>query len=141
MMATRQVLTHPTDTIYESRPDGSLLMRLREPLGSYAGRVTEWLEHWAAATPDRVFLARRHGERWRTVSYAQALDAVCAIAQALLDRDLSIGRPVLILSGNGIEHGLLALAGLHAGVPFVPVSTAYSLVSRDSQNCARSSRQ
>src|SRR5262249_41745483 len=43
----------------------------------------------------------------------------------------SIGRPVLILSGNGIEHGLLALAGLHAGIPFVPVSTAYSLISTD----------
>jgi feruloyl-CoA synthase len=39
--------------------------------------------------------------------------------------------PVLILSGNGIEHGLLSLACLHVGVPFVLVSTAYSLLSTD----------
>jgi feruloyl-CoA synthase len=44
---------------------------------------------------------------------------------------VSLKRPVLILSGNGIEHGLLALACLNVGIPFVPVSTAYSLVSTD----------
>jgi hypothetical protein len=39
-----------------------------------------------------VFLARRVGEGWRSVSYVQALDDACAIEQALLDRRLSITR-------------------------------------------------
>jgi hypothetical protein len=48
------------------------------------------LDH--ALAPDRVFLARRVGEGWRSVSYVQALDDACAIEQALLDRRLSITR-------------------------------------------------
>jgi feruloyl-CoA synthase len=78
-----------------------------------------------------VLLASRDGEGWRKITYLEALNAARAIGQALLDRGLSLKRPVLILSGNGIEHGLLALACLNVGIPFVPVSTAYSLVSTD----------
>jgi len=53
------------------------------------------------------------------------------LAQGLLDRGLGPQRPLMILSGNGIEHALLSLAAMHAGVPVAPVSTAYSLLSRD----------
>ncbi len=53
------------------------------------------------------------------------------MAQALLDRGLSAERPLLILSGNGIDHALLGLAAMHVGVPYAPVATAYSLQSRD----------
>jgi feruloyl-CoA synthase len=38
---------------------------------------------------------------------------------------------VAILSGNDLEHLTLALGAMWAGVPYVPVSTAYSLVSQD----------
>jgi feruloyl-CoA synthase len=130
-MGIRPVPMYLGDASFEPRQDGSLLVRRPEPLGPYPGRLTERLEHWAAVAPDRVFLARRAGESWRSVTYAQALEAACAIGQALLDRGLSMTRPVLILSGNGIEHGVLSLACLHVGVPFVPVSTAYSLVATD----------
>ena len=58
-------------------------------------------------------------------------DAARRIGQALLDRGLCRNRPVLILSGNGIEHALLSLACLHVGVPFVALATAYSLLSSD----------
>jgi feruloyl-CoA synthase len=78
-----------------------------------------------------VLFASRDGEAWRKITYLEALNAARAIGQALLDRGLSHERPVLILSGNGIEHGLLALACLNVGIPFAPVSTAYSLVSTD----------
>jgi feruloyl-CoA synthase len=130
-MRIRPVPMYLLDARFEPRPDGSLLVRRPEPLGPYPSHLTERLEHWAARAPDRVFLARRAGESWRRVSYAQALEAACAIGQALLDRGLSLTRPVLILSGNGIEHGVLSLACLHVGVPFVPVSTAYSLIATD----------
>jgi feruloyl-CoA synthase len=38
---------------------------------------------------------------------------------------------VVILSENDLEHALLALGCLVAGVPFVPTSPAYSLISQD----------
>ena len=130
-MDTRISPVHVRDAEFEACADGSLLVRNPEPLGSYPRRMTEWLECWAARTPDRLFLAARSGKGWRKVSYAEALAAARAIGQGLLDRGLSAKRPVLILSGNSIEHALLSLACLHVGVPFVPISTAYSLVSRD----------
>jgi feruloyl-CoA synthase len=116
---------------FESFPDGSLRVRHPMELGAYPGRFTDRLQHWATVAPDRVLLASRDGEGWRKVTYREVLNAAGAIGQALLDRGLSATRPVLILSGNGIEHGLLSLACLHVGIPFVPLSTAYSLISTD----------
>jgi feruloyl-CoA synthase len=116
---------------FEPCPDGSLRVRNSTELGPYPDRLLERLQYWAAAAPDRVLLAGRDGEGWRKITYLEALNAARAIGGSLLDRDLSHNRPVLILSGNGIEHGLLALACLNVGIPFVPVSTAYSLVSTD----------
>ncbi len=119
------------NAIFEPCPDGSLRVRNSTELGPYPDRLIERLQYWAAAAPDRVLLASRDGEGWRKITYLEALNAARAIGQALLDRGLSLKRPVLILSGNGIEHGLLALACLNVGIPFVPVSTAYSLISTD----------
>ena len=116
---------------FGSCADGTLRVESTTQLGPYPDRFTERLSHWATVEPDRVFLASRDGEGWRTVTYGEAFSAARAIGQALLDRGLSVARPVLILSGNGIEHALLSLACLHVGIPFVPVSTAYSLVSSD----------
>jgi feruloyl-CoA synthase len=92
MLGIRPVPMYLRDAIFEPRPDESPLMCMREPLEPYPGRLTERLEYWAALAPDRVFLARRVGEGWRSVSYVQALDDACAIEQALLDRRLSITR-------------------------------------------------
>src|SRR3982074_2446100 len=119
------------NVIFEPSPDGSLYVRNSTGLGPYPGRFTERLQHWAAVAPDRVLLASRDGEGWRKVTYLEALNFACAIVQVLLDRGLSDTGPVLILSGNGIEHGLLSLGCLHVGIPFVPLATAYSLISTD----------
>ena len=51
--------------------------------------------------------------------------------QALLDRGLNAARPVVVLSENTIEHALLALGCIYAGVPYCPVSPAYATVSQD----------
>ena len=115
----------------ERRDDGALMLRSPEPLGAYARCVGEYLEHWAKARPDQVYLAERAGDGWRTLTYAETLQHVRAIAASLLPRDLSPARPVAILSENSIEHALLALAALHVGIPVVPISAAYSLLSRD----------
>jgi feruloyl-CoA synthase len=114
------------------RPDGAILIRPDEPLEDYPRVLTERLIHWAAAAPDRAFAAQRASDRrWRTITYAEALRKICSLGQALLDRGLSARRPVAILSENDLEHLLLMLAGLHAGVPTASIATAYSLLSTD----------
>jgi feruloyl-CoA synthase len=112
--------------------DGAFYLRDRRPLERYPVRVTDWLDDWAARAPDRTLLAERNTEGgWAHLTYAGALSRVRSLAQALVDRRLSADRPVLILSGNGLEHALLALAAMYAGVLYAPVSPAYSLQSRD----------
>jgi feruloyl-CoA synthase len=115
----------------ERRADGTRVVRNCEPLGAYATRFTDHLERWADEAPERTFLAERAGEDWRRVSYAQALRAARAIGAALVARGLSAERGVAILSENAVDHALLGLGALYAGIPYSPISTAYSLISSD----------
>ena len=71
------------------------------------------------------------GGSWRKLTYAELLTASRHIASALLARGLSAEKPVVILSGNAIDHALVAFGALYAGIPFCPVSPAYSLISKD----------
>jgi feruloyl-CoA synthase len=121
----------PARVEVERRGDGALLLRSPEPLRPPARAVGEWLVEWARRAPGRVFLAERAGGGWRTVTYGEALAAARRIGQGLLDRALGAGTPVAILSDNSVDHGLLMLGALHAGVPVAPISPAYSLMSRD----------
>lgn len=112
--------------------DGAFLLRSPVPLGPFAPSVVQLLRHWAAVSPERGFLAERGPKReWRRVTYGEAARQADAIAQALLNSGASAERPVLILSGNSIDHALLTLGAYVAGVPAVPVSVAYSLMSED----------
>jgi feruloyl-CoA synthase len=118
-------------------PGGVRYIKAELPLAEHAARITDRLVHWAQAAPDRTFMARRQrladgttGE-WRHISYGQALESARRIAQALIDRGLGLERPVAILSENDLEHALLALGCIYAGVPFCAVSPAYSIVSED----------
>jgi len=127
----RPVRLGPQDTILARDANGIIRMRSPQPLGPYPKKMTERLEHWARVAPDRVYMAQRQGNGWRTVTYAQALDSARRIGQAILTRRLSAERPIAILSGNDIEHALIALGALYVGVPHAPISPAYSLVSED----------
>ncbi|WP_425601228.1 feruloyl-CoA synthase [Bradyrhizobium ontarionense] len=116
----------------DRRDNGTIYLRPKQPLGDFPQRITDRLHHFAEATPQRVFMAERVGPAgWRELTYATLLAASRHIASALLARGLSPDRPVMILSGNSIDHALVAFGALYAGVPFCPVSPAYSLVSRD----------
>src|ERR1700730_11579300 len=116
----------------ERRPDGALLIRSTAELDRYPVKLTKRLEQWATAAPERTFLAQRDGSgAWRTLTYAQVLHEVRRIAAALLQRDLSPDRPIVFLSGNDIEQALLGLAAMYVGVPYAPISPAYSLISSD----------
>lgn len=122
----------PAEVVIENRPDGTRLLRSPHPLQPSDRCVGDWLVHWAQRAPRRSFLVERDGSgNWTPLTYEEALCKVIAISSWLLDQDLSPDRPVVILSDNSIENALISLAAQHIGVPAVPVSPAYSLVSRD----------
>jgi feruloyl-CoA synthase len=123
-LAPPQIAAVPTE-------GGGMILRSEMPLEPYEPSLGVLLRHWAAQTPDHEFLAERAGDGWRTLTWAQADAAASSVAQALLDRRLGPERPLMILSGNSIDHALLMLGGFLAGVPVVPVSPAYSLMSAD----------
>mgnify|MGYP006267109399 CR=1 FL=1 len=108
-----------------------------QALQPYPLRITDRLAQWAQQRPDQTFVARRrqHADGswgdWIHLTYHQVWVRGQALAQYLIDLGLSADRPVAILSENSLEHAQLAVACLIAGVPFVPVSPPYSLVSQD----------
>jgi hypothetical protein len=105
----RDVRLGPFGLVAERLPDGAIYARSPHPLGQHPSRLTERLEHWAERAPERTFLARRDDEGgWRRLTYAETLEGVRRIGQALLERRLSPERPLAILSGNDLEHALLA---------------------------------
>lgn len=107
-------------------------LRSREALGDYPERLTDRLVSGARQHPTRVLVARRGADgAWIEITYAQMLARARAIGQWLLDRGLSQDKPIAILSGNDLEHFQLSLGAMLAGVPFAPISPAYSIVSTD----------
>ncbi|MDB5770752.1 MAG: Long-chain-fatty-acid-CoA ligase 6 [Burkholderia sp.] len=116
----------------ERRTDGTILLRSPMPLEPYPRCVGEYLELWAQQAPDRLFLLERgpQGE-WQGVTYAQARHKVVQIATWLLRQEISPEHPVVVLSDNSVDHGLLMLACMHVGIPYSAISPAYSLVSKD----------
>jgi feruloyl-CoA synthase len=122
----------PRDVLVERGPDGAIHLKSPHALAPYPAKLTERLDYWAATAPERAFLAQRDATGdWRKLTYAETLVKVRRIAAALLQRELSPERPIAILSGNDIEHALLGLAAMYVGVPYAPISPAYSLISQD----------
>ncbi|MWA03255.1 AMP-binding protein [Actinomadura sp. LD22] len=115
------------DTRAERHPGGSIVLESGLPLGPVAGNMAVPFREGVLAHPDRLLVAERDGAAWRRVTWGEAGRLVDGLAQALIDRDAA-GRPVMILSGNSVEHLLLTLACFTVGSPAVPVSTAYSLL-------------
>ena len=126
-----------TQVVLRDGAPGVHYLSAEQALQDFAPRMTDRLQHWAETTPEHTFMARREklgndstGD-WQKVSYREAWDSARHIAQGLINRGLSAERPVVILSENDLEHALLSLGCLVAGVPFVPTSPAYSLISQD----------
>jgi feruloyl-CoA synthase len=129
----RHIAWPARDIAVERRADGTVLMRSRLPLAPCPDTIPSLLRRWGIEAPDRTWLAQRRGvaRAWHRLSYGEALAGVDAVSQALIDLGLGPERPVMILSGNSIEHALLTMAAMQVGAPAAPVSPAYSLVSRD----------
>ena len=126
-----------TSVQVQTRDDGVQYVLADVPLDAYPTRMTDKLLHWSRVTPERTFVARRKRLKdgstgdWEHLSYVQAMVAARRIGQALLDRGLSVDKPVLILSENSLEHAMMALACMMVGVAYCPVSPAYSTISKD----------
>ncbi len=117
---------------YEIRPDGTILMQQRAALPAYMPTLADYLDRWADATPDQPWIARRGADgEWVRITYGAAREQARRIGAALLEMGLGPDRPLLILSGNSLEHALLGAACFYTGIPYAPVSPAYSLVSKD----------
>jgi feruloyl-CoA synthase len=128
----RPVRLGKLDVVLERSVDGVMHIRAAQPLGKYHRKLSDALEHWAKTAPERTFLAQRDSQGdWRKLSYAQVLSDVRRIGAALLRRGLSPDKPIVVLSGNDIEHALLGLAATYVGIPYAPISPAYSLMSSD----------
>ncbi|WP_282119298.1 feruloyl-CoA synthase [Ruegeria atlantica] len=118
----------PSKVLREDLGDGAFTLRSPYPLNMDVQCVSEYLERWAEEAPDRLFLAERGpDDEWISVTYAEALAQTRSLAAFLLNKGLGKDRPLLILSGNSVRHGLLMLAAVHVGIPVVPVSVPYSL--------------
>lgn len=110
------------------RDGGRMLLTSDYALNDCAEKSGEWLHRWASTAPDRVFLAERSGDGWREDSYATTLQQVRALAAALLGRGMGPATPILVMSGNSVDHGLLSLAAQYIGAPIVPIAEQYSLI-------------
>ncbi|MEZ4630327.1 MAG: feruloyl-CoA synthase [Deinococcales bacterium] len=127
----RQVHFGKVDTLRQDLPDGSILLTSNDSLGSYPNKMGEKLIHWAKVRPDHTFVAQRIEGVWQRLSYQATLHKVEALSQALLNRPLDVDRTIVILSENSLDHLLLALAAMHVGIPYSPISPPYALISSD----------
>ena len=117
----------------EKLSDGKIILRSPQIIGDYPKSLSAWIIQWAKKTPNAIFLADRSGQdsSWRKITYQEFLTQIRSVAQALLNRGLSAERPVAILSDNSVDNALLLFGAMHIGIPVVPISPAYSLMSTD----------
>lgn len=127
-----KIPTLAPDIVKQVGGNGNIVLESRVPLEEGSSRITDSLKHWADKTPNRVFLAQRGKDgNWNETTYLQAWEKVVSAAEFLLQSPADKENPIVILSGNSVEHGLLALAALHVGIPYAPISPPYSLRSTD----------
>lgn len=123
----RPVRLWQAEVASETRADGSILVWQRGELPTYPDRLSDRIAHWAKATPDAIWMAERGPDGgWQTLSYAEMFDQIRSIGQALLNLGLSAKRPLVILSGNSIAHGLMALGAQYVGIPSAAIAPAYA---------------
>ena len=115
----------PPDTEMERRDDGTIILRSRLAVPEWEPSITAVLRKRAAEHPDRPLAAQRDAQdRWVTLTYGEARQQADALAGGLVELGLGPERPVMILSGNSLEHLLVSLAAYTAGAPAMPISVA-----------------
>jgi feruloyl-CoA synthase len=129
---TRPVKLGTSGVRVRKTADGIHYVEATEQLGPYPVTLNERLEYWAGKTPNQtLFAKRRNRGEWERLTFAGAREKARNIGQAIVNRGLSPERPIAILSGNDLDQAALHLGAMYAGVPFAPISTAYSTISSD----------
>src|SRR5581483_1905156 len=122
----------PPDIAMERRGDGSIVLSSRHPLPDGEPSIPAVLKKRAGEHPNRPLAAQRdQDDHWITLTYGEAERKSHALAAAFAALGLGPERPLMILSGNSVEHLLVSLGAYAARVPVMPISVAYSLMSAD----------
>ncbi len=115
------------------KDDGTIYLKQRHAVGERPRSIPHALATRAGIHPDRDWLKQRNHETdaWEAITYGEGLSMSRALAQAFLDMGARPDAPVMILSGNSIESGLVMVAAMTIGAPAAPISTPYSTMSTD----------
>ncbi|WP_247444738.1 AMP-binding protein [Bradyrhizobium sp. 197] len=128
-MSTKALNFAPREVRIERRPDGALILRSPLEWAPCDWRVADFLPSWAAAVPDRVFLAQRNaGGGWDEITYGEAWSQVQAAGQSLIDMGAKPADKLAVLSGNSIENAVISFAAMSIGVILAPISPNYTLM-------------
>ncbi|MBE7637300.1 AMP-binding protein [Sneathiella sp. P13V-1] len=120
------------DTSVTKRTDGSYLMQSNIAIGEYETNISKLWHDAAIEMPDRPFLVQCSPEEtWAELTYKEAKEKADQISNWLLKNGYSEKTSILILSTNSFSHALLAMGALQIGVPIVPVSPSFSLMTKD----------
>lgn len=116
----------------EDRAGGVQIVRSGMALPDYPTQLSDFLRARADDHPERNFLAERDADRaWRFASYGEMRMRADSVSQWLLDNGHSRDNPIFILSDNSINFATLMLGAMQVGIPVMPISPAYSLMSSD----------
>ena len=85
-----------------------------------AKSIIEYFYHWEKTTPDKVFLRQPKGDRWHTLTYAEAGQEARKMATALAQKGLEKGDHIGLLSKNCYHWILADLAIMMGGYVSVP---------------------
>jgi len=116
---------------FDHRADGSVVIANEAPFARAFQTLNAALDHWAEATPAATWLAERSGAGWKTMSFAEARERVSRLAGALAGLGVGPGKPLMILTGNSIDHALIAYAAMRIGGAIAPVSPQYAQPGAD----------
>ncbi|MDX2238270.1 MAG: AMP-binding protein [Hyphomonadaceae bacterium] len=121
------------DIAIERRADGCILLRSRTPMGERPRSVPHLLDERAAQFPERAWIKQRlpgFGP-WRAITYGEGARFSSAAAARLKALGLGPDAPLMILSGNSIEHAVMQIAAMKIRAPAAPISVPYSTMSSD----------
>jgi feruloyl-CoA synthase len=93
--------------------------------------LIDYLARAAELRAETTFLAERDASKqWRRLTYAAAARDTAAVATWLIRQGFGPdSAPVMILSENSIQHAVLTLGAMRAGMAVIPVSPTYSFGS------------
>ena len=122
----------PVDLAVERRDDGTIILSANVPLADFDANLPAAFGRAAAAQGDKPALAWRETghDGWRTIGYVDLKRRIDATTQWLLDHAPD-GRPLLLIADNGLAFAVMSFAGWAAGLPVVPVSSAYAALGGD----------